>query len=251
MAEGSDRSGSELGEMEEGGRSYEEWNTVSTHKRKKSKNNKSDDSDCDRRAAVVERRREDYKVIVKPAQEGASFGNWNPIQLTQSINNEIGEVRCTKILRNGSLLIICRDGGQQGRAIRMKQINGRKVQCTLTRDRNLVRGVVTGIPVNVSADVVKGNVKNAKVSEVKHLKANRNGIKCDSLSIMITFDEEKLPEKIFIGYMCYDVRLYVPPPLRCFTCQSFGHVAAVCRESKDVVDVVETMSMANVQRGQS
>lgn len=29
--------------------------------------------------------------------------------------------------------------------------------------------------------------------------------------------------------MCYDVRPYVPPPLRCFKCQRFGHVAAVCK----------------------
>ena len=58
---------------------------------------------------------------------------------------------------------------------------------------------------------------------------NREGIKCDSLSGMITFKEEKLPEKIYIGYMCYNVRLYIPPPLRCFKCQRFGHVAAVCK----------------------
>ena len=66
-------------------------------------------------------------------------------------------------------------------------------------------------------------------SEVKRLKAIRNGIKTDSLSVLIIFDEERLLEQIFIGYMCYGMRLYVPPPLRCFTCQRFGHVAAVCK----------------------
>jgi hypothetical protein len=76
---------------------------------------------------------------------------------------------------------------------------------------------------------VKGNIKNANVSEVRRLKINRNGSTTDSLSIMITFDEEKLPSKVYIGYMCYDVRLYIPPPLRCFKCQRFGHVAAVCK----------------------
>ena len=29
--------------------------------------------------------------------------------------------------------------------------------------------------------------------------------------------------------MCYGVSLYVPPPQRCFKCQRFGHVAAVCK----------------------
>ncbi len=117
MAEGSDRSGSELGEMEVGGGSYEAWDIVRKNKRKKKQKDKSDDSDCNRRAAVEERRRKDYKVIVKIVQEGASFGDWNVIQLTKSISTEIREVRSAKILRNGSLLIICKDGGQQGRAI--------------------------------------------------------------------------------------------------------------------------------------
>ncbi|KAL0153030.1 hypothetical protein M9458_051629, partial [Cirrhinus mrigala] len=46
---------------------------------------------------------------------------------------------------------------------------------------------------------------------------------------MINFDQEKLPEKVYIGFMCYDVRLYIPPPIRCFKCQRYGHVAAVCK----------------------
>ena len=48
-------------------------------------------------------------------------------------------------------------------------------------------------------------------------------------SVMITFEEKELPDKVFIGFMCYDVKLYIPPPLRCYKCQRFGHVAAVCK----------------------
>lgn len=55
--------------------------------------------------------------------------------------------------------------------------------------------------VNVSVEAVKGNITNANVCEVKCLKTSRNGTTCDSLSVLITFDEERLLEKIFIGYM--------------------------------------------------
>lgn len=196
MAEGSDSAGSE---MEEGGGRYEgEWSIVRNKKRKKN-GNRSEESDFEERAAVTEERREEFKVIASLAQEGASFRDWNPMRLTKSINKEIGEVRSAKILRNGLLLIICRDGGQQRRALRMYKIDGKEVQCKLARSRKLVRGAVTGIPIRVSNDDVKENISNAKVSEVKRLKASRNGIKSDSLSVLITFDEEKLPEKIFIG----------------------------------------------------
>ncbi len=39
----------------------------------------------------------------------------------------------------------------------------------------------------------------------------------------------KLPSKVFLDFMSFLVRLYVPPPLRCYKCQKFGHVAALCR----------------------
>lgn len=29
--------------------------------------------------------------------------------------------------------------------------------------------------------------------------------------------------------MSFQVRSYIPPPLRCFKCHRFGHVAAICR----------------------
>lgn len=46
---------------------------------------------------------------------------------------------------------------------------------------------------------------------------------------MIHFDEDKLPSKVFLGFMSFSVRPYVPDLLRCYKCQKFGHVAAVCR----------------------
>ena len=139
--------------------------------------------------------------------------------MTKYINKEIGEVRSAKALRNGSLLVICKDGGQQGKAIRISKINGKEVLCSLARDRNFIRGVVTGIPVNILEGDIK-NIKNAIVSD------------SDSLSVMITFKEEKLPEKIYIGYMCYNVRLYIPPQLRCFKCQRFGRGGGVQGKAK-------------------
>ncbi|XP_038583887.1 uncharacterized protein LOC119909739 [Micropterus salmoides] len=99
MAEGSDGSGSELGEMVEGGGSYEKWN-IAGRKNKRKKSLRSDGSDSDGRATVTERRREDFKAIVKLVQDGASFCDWNPIQLTKSISKEIGEM-APKILIQG------------------------------------------------------------------------------------------------------------------------------------------------------
>lgn len=32
-----------------------------------------------------------------------------------------------------------------------------------------------------------------------------------------------------VGYMSFSVRTFVPPPVRCFKCQRYGHTANVCK----------------------
>lgn len=70
----------------------------------------------------------------------------------------------------------------------------------------MVRGVISGIPAAVTVEQVIENLVGGKVIEAKRLKMTRNGDKFDGLSVMIKFDESRLPTKVFIGYMSYEVR---------------------------------------------
>lgn len=231
MAEGSDGSGSEMGFEEDGGGDNSVWNVVRSRKRKKKENEtlNMDETDSEQSVIVTERREDEHKVIVKLSEEGATFGEWNPIKLTKAINKLLGEVKNAKILRNGSLLIVCRNKVQKEKALQMNKIDKTRVQCSLIEYKKVNRGVITGIPTDVSEEEMKDNMIGAKVLEVKRLSTTRNGEKCNSLSVMIKFDEAKLPGKVYIGYMSYEVRPYIPPPLRCFKCQKYGHVAAICK----------------------
>lgn len=96
----------------------------------------------------------------------------------------------------------------------------------------MIQGVISGIPTDISEEQIKDNMTGAKVLEVKRLTTTRNGEKCNSLSVMIKFNESKLPGKVYIGYMSYEVRPYILPPLRCFKCQKYGHVAAICKDKQ-------------------
>lgn len=125
------------------------------------------------------------------------------------------------------LLVECKDEDQQKKAVRVNALNGQKVKGVKVQSR--IRGVITGIPEKESMEGMCANIKNVKVSEAKRLKTKTEGVVCDSLSVLLTFEEEILPEKVFIGYMSYDVKMYIPPPLRCFNCQRYGHVAAACK----------------------
>ncbi len=72
---------------------------------------------------MEEKRREEYVVFAKLVDEGDSFGSMTPIQLTKSLNGEIGEIKSAKVLRNGALMIMCKNERQQGKAIKMNIIH--------------------------------------------------------------------------------------------------------------------------------
>lgn len=225
---GSDDSGSGYEGMEgERSGSYGSWKTARSKKRKKKSSDRTYDTDEEALCGAAIRSDPEYKVFVKLIQEGATFDDWSPIQLTKALHKEFGEVRSAKKLRNGCLMITCKDEEQQRKATQVNKINNNKVKGSLVFDKKLVRGVISGIPLRESTDAVKENITNAKITDVKRLKTKRDGVVTDSLSMVLTFDEIKLPERVFIGYMSYEVKMYIPPPLRCYKCQRFGHVAAV------------------------
>lgn len=49
------------------------------------------------------------------------------------------------------------------------------------------------------------------------------------MSVLIDFQNDTLPERIKVGYISYPVREYVLLPLRCYKCQRYRHIAAVCK----------------------
>ena len=49
--------------------------------------------------------------------------------------------------------------------------------------------------------------------------------------VVLTFNSTSLPEKLNIGWLRKDVRVFIPNPLRCFKCHRFGHGSSTCRQS--------------------
>lgn len=113
----------------------------------------------------------------------------------------------------------------------MKEIGRFKVSnVSRVEKRNMWnRGVIWGIPVDVNVDEIKTNLKGGKVKDARRLTSFKNGVRQVSESLLLEFEDEMLPNKVSLGYMMYNVREYVPKPLRCFKCQRFGHTALNCK----------------------
>ncbi|XP_060763851.1 uncharacterized protein LOC132872786 isoform X2 [Neoarius graeffei] len=115
---------------------------------------------------------------------------------------------------------------QRREILKKTSLNGYKITSHVPGAIAKKRGVITGIPVSVSIEDIKNNLKGGEIVDAKRLTKGKE--KTESLSILLHFKDE-MPDKIQMGFMCYPVREYIPPPLRCFKCQRFGHVAAQCK----------------------
>ena len=112
--------------------------------------------------------------------------------------------------------------------LKMSHLDGGRIKAHVPGMAAKLRGVITNVPLEMSMEEVKEEIKGGKVIEAKRLQTNKSGYKQNSLSVLLVFDKS-MPSEIHIGWLNYKVREYIPKPLRCFKCQRMGHTAQQCK----------------------
>lgn len=98
-------------------------------------------------------------------------------------------------------------------------------------------GVVKGIPKEWTDEEIVENISVpqncGKVIKVRRLnyKSMTDNITAwkPSSTVVLTFDGQYLPNRIFICYNAVDVQLYIFPTVLCYNCCRFGHTKMKCR----------------------
>ena len=127
---------------------------------------------------------------------------------------------------NGRILIFANSEEQQNNILKKATLINLKITSHIPGTTTKARGVISGIPTSVSIEEIKERLKQYELMEAKRLKNGKE--KTESMSVLLCFKKE-LPIRVQMGYISYLVREYIPPPLRCYKCQRFGHVATQCR----------------------
>ncbi|KAL0895859.1 hypothetical protein ABMA27_011882 [Loxostege sticticalis] len=98
-------------------------------------------------------------------------------------------------------------------------------------------GLVRGIPAEWSPEEIMENITVpddcGKIIKVRRLNyktfVDGNPLWKPSQSIVLTFDGQVLPKRIFMCYNALPVELYIFPTIQCYNCCRFGHTKLQCR----------------------
>lgn len=103
---------------------------------------------------------------------------------------------------------------------------------------NITRiGLVRGVPASWSLEEVQENISVPigcgnvlKIRRIKFKDVSKGSVEWkDTETIVVTFDGQVLPKRIFICYNSLPVELYIYPTIQCFNCCRFGHTKVQCR----------------------
>ncbi len=129
--------------------------------------------------------------------------------------------------------MICKSVDQLGGVNKIGKTGGKKVEVIIP-DEKKHHSVIYGVCVDMTEREIKENIKRGEVNDVKRFKAQEGGNHSDP--VLLAFDGNVLPARVFIGCLSFQVRNYQRPPLCCFRCQRYGHIAGVYLDIEKVYD---------------
>lgn len=182
-----------------------------------------------RKANEESEQEEDYVVgIIADRQIDGIFND--PHAVVKFVVGKVGKVKSVRVSRRGMIIVECKSTEQVHKALGIYKFGECPVEVFRLGVRERRKGVVSGVPLTVKMETIMHNVDG--VCDAKRLSRFREGGREETTSVCLTFEGDVLPDRIYLDYLCYRVRPFERAPLRCFCCQKYGHVAAVCRGSK-------------------
>ncbi|GBN81757.1 hypothetical protein AVEN_191949-1 [Araneus ventricosus] len=171
-----------------------------------------------------------YFLIKRSSTSNENFHTVSPFLVEKAIIATVGEVKSTKKLRSGDLLVEVHSRKQSQQIVKLKTFSNIPITVSPHASLNSSKGVITcGELLNVPTEEILKELQGQGVSHVRRISIWRDGQLLNTKHLIFTFDSAKLPENIKAGYMRLSVRTYIPNPLRCFKCQRFGHSKTSCR----------------------
>ena len=140
---------------------------------------------------IQRERTEKCIVIIRFNEKGqVSMKKINPFVLTTALASRVGEIIYAKILNDGNLLVRCANEEQLEKALNLKEIGKLKVASTGrvgAQNGGGCKGVITRMPMSVSMEELKRNLKGGKIMSALSMKMTKEEVKKNSETALIEF----------------------------------------------------------------
>lgn len=183
-------------------------------------------------------------ILINPEGDDANTFCYSPIAISRGLKeNPFNKIipKDTRINKSRNLLAIeLYDSDIQyiPTLLKATKLGKFNIKCSLPMNENICSGVIGPIENDIPIEDLELMVKchEAEIAKItrlpKFVKSNEDDQrmrKQPSMTIKIDFKTTTLPNKVYIESMAFSVRKYNFPPLRCYKCQKFGHMASGCK----------------------
>ncbi|CAJ1053399.1 uncharacterized protein LOC123975742 [Xyrichtys novacula] len=195
--------------------------------------NSSNEEDMENFSSEGESREEGTRLVIRFA-EGGGKGKMNSFKLTRELTGKCGELKYARVLGDGNLLAECSTDVQEALVRKLTKVGESRVVRVVrvgVQGRRC-KGVITGIPMEVGDEELKEKLCARGMGIVNVKRMTRGPEKKTTETVFVEFEGEVIPDKVYLEYISYFVRAFIPKPMRCYKCQSFGHIARYCKENR-------------------
>ena len=168
------------------------------------------------------------RFIVIQSQEEKAVTSLSPFVIEKQIESVIGTPKSVKKLKNRTLLVETSRKSQTD-LLKMSTFFGIKVSVTEHKTLNSSKGVIRDrmLKDEKESEIVD-YLKEQGVIGCKRFTIKKDNETIETNTLLLTFNSITVPKSLKIFYRIVPVDVYVPNPLRCFNCQSFGHYEDKC-----------------------
>ncbi|VDI24363.1 Hypothetical predicted protein [Mytilus galloprovincialis] len=135
-------------------------------------------------------------------------------------------------MRSGNLLVECSNKSQSTNLLTMKTITNFPVSASPHNSLNSCKGIIRDRSQylgDLTVEEIGEELSSQGVTDVVRFQIKKNGNIIKLNTYLLTFRTPTPPPSITLGCFGIRVDMFIPNPIRCFTCQKFGHGSKQCR----------------------
>ena len=169
-------------------------------------------------------------IILTSANSERPIGKLSPFAIHKGILGIAGVVKDVKKLRSGDILVECAKKAHAENLLRATALVGVGMKASPHRSLNSSKGVIRTRDLgDMDEEEIASELRDQGVLSVRRITIKKDGNIINTNTYILTFSKPSPPERLRIGYLSVHVDLFIPNPLRCFSCQKYGHGRDSCK----------------------